>query len=79
MTKKNLYVYAISKSLLIGRFKWLDLVKFNLGQYDEDSLRGLILEVGLKYPKELNELCNDYPLAADRLEIKIEMSSDYQL
>ena len=57
----------------------MDLVKFNLGQYDEDSLRGLILEVGLKYPKELNELCNDYPLAADRLEIKIEMSSDYQL
>ena len=33
----------------------------------------------LKYPKELWELQNDYPLAPDKIEIKKEMFSDYQL
>ena len=29
--------------------------------------------------KELSELCNDYPLAPDKIEIKREMLCDYQL
>ena len=33
----------------------------------------------LKYPKKLWELQNDYPLAPDKIEIKKEMFSDYQL
>ena len=27
-----------------------------------------MFEVGLKYPKKLGELCNDYPLAPDKIK-----------
>ena len=37
------------------------------------------LEVDLEYPKELRELHNDYPLAPDKIEIKREILSEYQL
>ena len=33
----------------------------------------------LEYPKELRELHNDYPLASDKIDIKREMLSEYQL
>ena len=46
----------MSKSLLTGRFKWLDLAKFNLKKYDNDRLRCYGLEVDLEYPKEFYEL-----------------------
>ena len=39
----------------------------------------MFLEVDLEYPKELHQLHNDYPLAPDKLEIKEEMLSNYQL
>ena len=44
-----------------------------------NSSKGCDLEVGLEYPKELQELHNDYPLAPDNLEFKREMLSEYQL
>ena len=57
----------------------MDPAKFNLDKYDDDSLRGCVLEVGLEYSKELHELHNDYPLAPDKLKIERKMLSDYQL
>ena len=39
----------------------------------------VFLEVDLEYPKELHQLYNDYPLAPDKIEIKEEMLSNYQL
>ena len=36
------------------------------------------MEVDLEYPKELQELRNDYLLAPDKIEIKREMLSEYQ-
>ena len=41
--------------------------------------KGCVLEVDLQYPKELRELHNDYPLAPDKVKIKRELLSDYQL
>ena len=38
-----------------------------------------VLEVDLEYPKELRELNNNYSLAPDKIEIKIEILSGYQL
>ena len=51
----------MSKSLPMGRFEWVDPVKFNLDIYDDNSCRGCVLEVDLEYLKELHELHNDYP------------------
>ena len=48
---------------------------------NENSLDGQILEVDLEYPDEvdleLHELLNDYPLAADKLEVNNDMLSKY--
>ena len=82
MEKSNLYINAISKSLPTGGFKWLDPAKFDLDKYDNDSFIGCTLKffkIYFEYPKELHKLRNDYSLAADKLEIKREILSDYQL
>ena len=42
-------------------------------------MKGCVLEGDLEYLKELRELHNNYPLALDKMEIKKEMLSNYQL
>ena len=42
-------------------------------------MKGCVLEADLEYPKELHELHNGYPVALDKIEIKREMLSEYQL
>ena len=53
--------------------------EFDLNKYTRSSSKGCVLEVDLEYPKGLQELRNDYPSAPDKIEIKREMLSDYQL
>ena len=71
--------YAMSKFLPTSRFKWIDPKKFNLNKYTNNRSKGCVLEVDLEYPKELQELHNDYVLAPDKVEIKKEMLSECQL
>ena len=76
----NLYGWAMSQYLPTGGFKWLtekQINKINLAQYNEDSNKGLLLEVDLEYPKELHDLHNDYPLAAERVCVNKDMLSEY--
>ena len=47
--------------------------EFDLNKYTSHSSKGCVFEVDLEYPKELQELHNDYPLALDKIEIKREM------
>ena len=72
----NLYDYAMSKFLPRSGFKWIDPKEFDLNKYISNSSKGCVLEVNLKYPKELRELHNDYPLSPDKIEIKREMLSN---
>ena len=74
----NLYGWAMSQKLPTGDFRgvkcpWL----INLDSYDENSAKGLVLEVDLEYPKELHHLHNDYPLAPEKITVGEEMLSDY--
>ena len=64
----------MSKYLPTSWFKWIDPKEFDL-----NSSKGCVLEVDLKYPKELRELQSDYPLAPDKIEIKREILSEYRL
>ena len=50
-----------------------------MNKYTSNSSKECTLEVGLEYPKELKESHIDYPLAPDKIEIKREMLSNYQL
>ena len=69
----------MSKLLPKSGFKWINPEDFDLNKYASNSSKGCVLEVDLEYPKELRELHNDYPLAPDKKEIKIEMLSEYKL
>ena len=70
----------MSQYLPYGSFKWLsneELNNIDLGKYKEDSNDGLILEVDLEYPKDLDELHNDYPLAPEKVKVSKDMLSEY--
>ena len=61
--------HGMPKVLPTSDFKWLDPREFDL-KYTSNSSNGYVLEVDIEYPKELKELCNDYPLAPEKIEIK---------
>ena len=42
----------------------------DLSKCTSNSLKGCVLEADLEYPKELQKLQSDYPLAPDKIEIK---------
>ena len=71
--------YVMSKFLPTDRFKWIDTKDFYFNKYNKNGSKGCVLEVGLAYPKELSELHTDYPLAPDKIDIKQDMLSKYQL
>ena len=50
-----------------------------MNKHTSNSSKGCVVEVDLGNLKELRELNNDYPLAPDKIQIKIEMLYDYQL
>ena len=51
--------------------------QLDLNKYASNSSKGCVIEVDLEYPKQLQEIHNDYPLAPDKIEIKKEMLSGY--
>ena len=53
----------MSKFLPTSGFKWINTKEFDLNKYTSNSSKGRVLEFDLKYPKELQVLDNDYPLA----------------
>ena len=71
----NLYGYAMSKFLSTSGYKWINPKEFDLNKYTSKSSKWCALEVDLEYPKELRELCNNYQLAPDKIEIKREILS----
>ena len=51
--------------------------KIDLAKYKEDSEKGFILEVDLKYPEELHDPHNDYPLGPEKVKVTNKMLSKY--
>ena len=69
----NLYGWAMSKPLPYRNFRWVrsDCV------IPKKKGIGHIYEVDLEYPKELHDLHNDYPCAAEKIKVSDDMLSDY--
>ena len=69
----KLYGCAMSQKLPVNGFKWIKNVtqideKF-IKDYDEDSDKGYIFEVGVKYPKRLHDLHIDLPFLPKRMKL----------
>ena len=77
----NLYGWAMSEYLPHEEFKQLKNVNgFDVMSVSEKSLIEYFLEVDLKYPDELHELHNDYPLAPEKLAVSSDMlSKSYEI
>ena len=79
----NLYGWAMSQSLPVGDFKWIDPAEYEdpedfiLENYTVDTRKGVILEVDLEYPHDLHDLHNDYPLAPEKILVTDDMLSNY--
>ena len=55
----------------------IEIRKINLAKQTEGSEKGLILEVDLEYPDVLREIIDDYPLAAEKIDVTKDMLSNY--
>ena len=78
LDKNNLYGWAMSEYLPYREFEWLKNVdELDVMSINEKSDVEYILKVDLKYPKELHELHNDYPLAPEKLAVTNDMLSNY--
>ena len=78
LDKNNLYGWSMSEYLPYGEFEWLRSVdELDIMSINEKSDVRYILEVNLKYPKELHKLHIDYPLAPEKLIVTNDMLSKY--
>ena len=78
----NLYGDSMMKLLLNEILEWVDPREFNLDNYSRINLDipiGCFTEVDLDYPDELHDLHNDYPLTGDKIKVRDDMFSKYQL
>ena len=68
----------MNKFLATCGFKWIVPNDFDLNKYSSNNLKDCVLKIEIKYPKQLCDIHNDYPLAADKIETKREILSNYQ-
>ena len=70
----NLYGWAMSQKLAVVGFKWIKkLSEFNedfIKNYDENNDKGYILEVDVKYPKNVFNLHYDLPFLPKGKKLK---------
>ena len=57
----------------------IDPKECDLNKYSSSNSKEYAFEVDLEYPKDLQELHNNYPLAPNKIEVKREMLSAHQL
>ena len=67
----NLYGWAMSQKLPVNGFKWVnnEINEKCIKSYDENSDKGYILEVDIKYSRKLHDLHSDLPFLPKRLKI----------
>ena len=67
----NLYGWAMSQPVPPGGFKWIDPSQFTSDEISSlaSGSKGYLLEVDVKYPKELHDLNNDLPFMCEKMKI----------
>jgi hypothetical protein len=79
----NLYGYSMCQPLPLNEFHWVEKECWpKAEEWQEmaaDDFVGYFVECDLRYPADIHELHNEYPLAPERVEIETEMLSETQL
>ena len=65
----NLYGWAMSQPLPTGGFKWTKVKPEEISKLAKLENKGYLLEVDVKYPKELHDFHNDLPFMCKKLNI----------
>ena len=76
----KLYGWAMTQYLPYGGLKWMSEVEideFNFDLVGWNNDEGYILEVDLKYPDDLHDFHNDYPLTPEKLRVINDMLFEY--
>lgn len=74
----NLHRWAMSQSLPVSGFRWLENCEnIDVTQIADNAEEGYILEVDLDYSRHLHDSHNDYPLAPDKMKVTEDKLSPY--
>ena len=65
----NLYGWAMSQPLPTRGFKWVKVKSEEISKLANLKSKGYLLEVDVKYPKELHDFHNDLPFMCEKLKI----------
>ena len=69
----NLYGWAMSQPLPTGEFRWINCDGWDpeklVNMLSKEKKYGYLLEVDVKYPRELHNLHNDIPFMCDKMNI----------
>ena len=65
----NLYGWAMSQLLPTGGFRWVDIKPDRISKLAKLKSKGYILEVDVRYPKELYDSHNDLPFVCKKMKI----------
>ena len=65
----NLYGWAMSQPSPTGGFKWVEVKPEEISKLAKLENKGYLLEVDIKYPKELHDSHNDLPFMCKKLRI----------
>ena len=65
----NLYRWAMSQPLPTGRFRWVSIKPYEVVELAACTNKGYLLEVDVKYLKDLHDQHNDLPFMCERMKI----------
>ena len=65
----NLYGWAMSQPLPTGGFRWVDIKPDKISKLAKRKSNRYLLEVDVRYSKELHDSHNDLPFMCDRMKI----------
>ena len=65
----NLYGWAMSQALPTRGFGWVDIKPDKISKLAKRKSKGYLLEVNVRYPKELHNSHNDLPFMCERMKI----------
>ena len=65
----NLYSWVMSQSLPTGGFRWVSIEPNEIDKLARRTDKGYLLEVDVKYPKELHDSHNDLPFMCEKMKI----------